>query len=441
MADRQAAQAGFRIGVDLGGTKIAAAAIDPAGAIAASRRIATPAGDYDATVAAIAGLVAALESEIGTRAPVGIGIPGTIVAGTGLVKNANSTWLIGRELARDVERALGREVRFANDANCFALSEAVDGAASGFDTVFGVILGTGVGGGIVTGGRLLVGANAIAGEWGHNPLPAPEAGEVPGPPCYCGRSGCIETFLSGPGLAADHLRHAERHAEPHGGAALSAPEIAAGARAGREDCRATIARYVERLARALASVINLLDPDAIVLGGGLSSLDILYEEVPRRWGRYVFSDTVVTRLLPPLHGDASGVRGAAWLWPPGRDNRIGANHASALSDERGPVPRLQRAGSRDRADAATPARCPECGSPRVVAHPELADLALAHLDCDAFYATVEKHRRPELADRPVIVGGGANAASCWPAAMSRGSTACARPCRCSRRSPPVPMRS
>ena len=210
-------------------------------------------------------------------------------------------------------RALGREVRFANDANCFALSEAVDGAASGLGTVFGVILGTGVGGGIVTGGRLLVGANAIAGEWGHNPLPAPDADEVPGPPCYCGRSGCIETFLSGPGLAADHLRHAG----PHGGAALSAPEIAAGARAGRDDCRATIARYVERLARALASVINLLDPDAIVLGGGLSSLDILYEEVPRRWGRYVFSDTVVTRLLPPLHGDASGVRGAAWLWPPG----------------------------------------------------------------------------------------------------------------------------
>ena len=214
MADRQAAQAGFRIGVDLGGTKIAAAAIDPAGAIAASRRIATPAGDYEATVAAVAGLVAALEDEIGTRASVGIGIPGTIVAGTGLVKNANSTWLNGRELARDVERALGREVRFANDANCFALSEAVDGAASGLDTVFGVILGTGVGGGIVTGGRLLIGANAIAGEWGHNPLPAPDADEVPGPPCYCGRSGCIETFLSGPGLAADHLRHAGRHADP-----------------------------------------------------------------------------------------------------------------------------------------------------------------------------------------------------------------------------------
>jgi fructokinase len=305
--DQPAARAGFRIGVDLGGTKIAAAALDNTGTITASRRVSTPAGDYNATVATIADLVASLENEIGTRAPVGIGIPGTIVARTGLVKNANSTWLIGRKLAHDVEAALGREARFANDANCFALSEAIDGAASGFGTVFGVILGTGVGGGIVTGGRLLVGANAIAGEWGHNPLPAPRAEELPGPPCYCGRSGCIETFLSGPGLAADHMRH--------GGRALSVWDIAANARAGQADCRATIARYVERLARALATVINLLDPDAIVLGGGLSSLAILYDEVPRLWGRYVFSNTVVTPLLAPRHGDASGVRGAAWLWP------------------------------------------------------------------------------------------------------------------------------
>jgi len=301
--------AAFRIGVDLGGTKIEAAALDSAGRIRARRRIATPIGDYHGTITAIAGLVAALESEIGAPASVGIGIPGTIVAATGLVKNANSTWLNRRPFGRDVEAALGRPVRFANDANCFALSEAIDGAAAGCGTVFGVILGTGVGGGIVIGGRLLVGINAIAGEWGHNPLPAPQSDESPGRPCYCGRSGCIETFLSGPGLAADHREHAGRD--------LAGPEIAAGAAAGDTQCRATIERYVDRLARALASVINLVDPDAIVLGGGLSSLAVLYQEVPRRWGRYVFSDTVVTRLLPPRHGDSSGVRGAAWLWPPG----------------------------------------------------------------------------------------------------------------------------
>ena len=301
--------AAFRIGVDLGGTKIEAAAIDAAGRIAARRRIATPVGDYDGTIAAITGLVRALEQEIGAPATVGIGIPGTIVAATGLVKNANSTWLNRRPLGRDVDAALGRPARFANDANCFALSEAIDGAAAGCATVFGVILGTGVGGGIAIGGKLLVGANAIAGEWGHNPLPAPQPGELPGRPCYCGRSGCIETFLSGPGIAADHGAHS--------GQDLAGPDIVAGAAAGDSDCRATLARYVDRLARALASVINVVDPDAIVLGGGLSSLAVLYDEVPRRWGRYVFSDTVVTRLLPPRHGDASGVRGAAWLWPPG----------------------------------------------------------------------------------------------------------------------------
>jgi fructokinase len=298
----------FRIGLDVGGTKIAGAALDADGRICAERRVATPAGDYSGTIAAIAGVVAALEREIGWGAPVGIGIPGTIVAATGLVKNANSTWLIGRPLGRDVEAALGREVRFANDANCFALSEATDGAAAGCATVFGVILGTGVGGGVVACGRLLVGANAIAGEWGHNPLPAPAPGESPGPPCYCGRTGCIETFLSGPGLAADHRRH--------GGAVLAGPDIAAAAAAGDPGCRATLDRYADRLARALAGVVNLIDPDAIVLGGGLSRLGFLYDEVPRRWERHVFSDTVVTRLLPPRHGDASGMRGAAWLWPP-----------------------------------------------------------------------------------------------------------------------------
>ena len=298
----------LRIGIDLGGTKIEAAAIDQDGRIRARRRIATPAGDYDATIAALVGLVAAIENAAGACASVGVGIPGTIVAETGLVKNANSTWLNRRPLGCDVEAALGRPVRFANDANCFALSEAIDGAAAGCGTVFGVILGTGVGGGIVIGGRLLVGANAIAGEWGHNPLPAPRRDELPGPPCYCGRSGCIETFLSGPGLAADHRRHAGRD--------LAAPEIAAGAAAGDRDCRATLDRYAGRLVRALAGIINLIDPDAIVLGGGLSAFDFLYDEVPRRWGRHIFSDTVVTRLLAPRHGDSSGVRGAAWLWPP-----------------------------------------------------------------------------------------------------------------------------
>jgi fructokinase len=302
--------ADFRIGVDLGGTKIAAAALDNGGRMRAHRRVATPAGDYPGTIVAIAALVGAIEREVGCGAvPVGIGIPGTLTAATGLVKNANSTWLIGRPLGRDVEVALDRPVRFANDANCFALSEATDGAAAGGDTVFGAILGTGVGGGVVVAGRLLVGANAVAGEWGHNRLPAPEgADELPGPPCYCGRSGCIETFLSGPGLAADHRRH--------GGADLAAPQIAAGAAAADPHCRATLDRYVDRLARSLGAVINLIDPDAIVLGGGLSQLALLYDAVPRCWGRYIFSDTVVTRLVPPRHGDDSGVRGAAWLWPP-----------------------------------------------------------------------------------------------------------------------------
>jgi fructokinase len=298
----------FRIGVDLGGTKIEAAALDHAGDVRLRRRIATPTGDYAATIAAIKSLVDAIERELGGRTTVGIGIPGTIVAATGLVKNANSTWLIGQPLARDVDRALGRPVRFANDANCFVLSEAVDGAAAGCACVFGVILGTGVGGGVVIDGRIVVGANAIAGEWGHNPLPAPQADELPGPLCYCGRRGCIETFLSGPGIAADHFRHCGR--------ALAGPEIAVGASAGDADCQASLYRYAERLARALAVVINILDPDAIVLGGGLSRLAFLYEEVPRRWERHILSNSIVTRLLPPRHGDSSGVRGAAWLWHP-----------------------------------------------------------------------------------------------------------------------------
>jgi fructokinase len=301
--------AGYRIGLDLGGTKIEAALLDPAGEMRLRRRIPTPAGDYAGTIAAIAGLVRGIDRETGSKPTVGIGIPGTIEARTGLVKNANSTWLIGRPLARDVEAALGRAARFANDANCFALSEAIDGAAAGRASVFGVILGTGVGGGIVIDGRILAGGNAIAGEWGHNPLPWPEPDERPGPPCYCGRTGCIETFLSGPGLAADHRRH--------GGAPLDGREIAAAAAAGDALCRASIARYTERLARALASIINVLDPEAIVLGGGLSAITSLYDEVPPQWGRFVFSDQVSTCLLPPRHGDSSGVRGAAWLWPAG----------------------------------------------------------------------------------------------------------------------------
>jgi fructokinase len=300
--------AAFRIGVDLGGTKIEAAALDGSGMIRARRRIATPRDNYRGTILAVTGLVTALETEIGARASVGVGIPGTIVTATGLVKNANSTWLNHQPLGRDVEAALRRPVRFANDANCFALSEASDGAAAGYGTVFGVILGTGVGGGLVIDGRILVGANAIAGEWGHNPLPGPQADELPGPACYCGRAGCIETFLSGPGLAADHRRHA--------GYDLAGPHIAAAAEAGDADCRATLDRYAGRLARALAAVVNIVDPDAVVLGGGLSALSFLYDEVPRRWGPHIMSADIATHLLPPLHGDASGVRGAAFLWPP-----------------------------------------------------------------------------------------------------------------------------
>ncbi len=297
----------LRIGIDLGGTKIEGAAIDEGGVVRDRRRAPTPAGNYQATIAAILAIVAAIENQLGAPATIGIGMPGAVSPATGLVKNANSTCLIGRPLQHDLEAALGRPVRLANDANCFALSEAIDGAATGLETVFGVILGTGVGGGLVIGGRVLIGANAIAGEWGHNPLPGPAPDETPGPPCWCGRSGCLETYLSGPGLAADHRRHT--------GQSLTAPEIAGAAESGNAGCRATLARYSDRLARGLASVINLIDPDAIVLGGGLSAIRVLYDEVPQRWGRYVFSDRVVTRLLAPVHGDASGVRGAAWLWP------------------------------------------------------------------------------------------------------------------------------
>ena len=297
----------MRIGIDLGGTKIECAALDPMGSVLMRRRVATPIGDYEATLGAVGELVDAAERELGVRASVGVATPGAISPATGRVKNANSTCLNGRALREDLERRLARPVRVANDANCFALSEAVDGAAAQARVVFGVILGTGVGGGIVVDGRVLDGPNAIAGEWGHNPLPAPRPDETPGPACYCGRAGCVETWLSGPGLAADHARIA--------GGALTAEQIVAAASSGDAASEATLARYEERLARALAGVINVLDPDAIVLGGGLSKAGRLYERIPRLWGRYVFSDDVRTRLMAPVHGDSSGVRGAAWLWP------------------------------------------------------------------------------------------------------------------------------
>ena len=293
----------LRIGIDLGGTKTEAIALGDGGGELARRRVATPQGSYDGTVATIRELVDALESELTASASVGIGIPGTVSPRTGLVKNANSTWLIGKPFDRDLAAALGRPVRLANDADCFALSEATDGAGSGAATVFGVILGTGVGGGIVVNGRLLVGPNAIAGEWGHNPLPWPGDAERPGPPCYCGKRGCIETFLSGPGLARDH------------GGAPNGAEVAALAEAGDAGAMAALERYEDRLARALAGVINIIDPEVVVLGGGLSQLSSLYHTVPELWGRHVFSDSVATRVVPPLHGDSSGVRGAAWLWP------------------------------------------------------------------------------------------------------------------------------
>jgi fructokinase len=283
----------MRIGVDLGGTKIEAIALDGARE-ALRRRVPTPHGDYGATIAALAALV----REMG-QGTVGVGIPGTLSRLTGLVKNANSTWLIGKPLKRDLESALQREVRLENDANCFALSEATDGAGKGAEVVFGVILGTGVGGGIVVHGRVLTGPNAIAGEWGHNPLPAPTAEDLPLPQCYCGRAGCIETYLSGPGLALDHYRATGNKRSPEEIVSLNDE---------------TLARYEARLARALASVINVLDPEVIVLGGGMSNVERLYTAVPRLWSRHVFSDHVATRLVRNAHGDSSGVRGAAWLW-------------------------------------------------------------------------------------------------------------------------------
>jgi fructokinase len=299
----------IRVGVDLGGTKIEAIALDLRGAVIARRRVPTPAAEgYEAIVNAIAKAVFAIEDDVGVKgATVGVGTPGALSPATGLLRNSNTVCLNGRPLDRDLGSALGRPVRIANDANCFALSEAKDGAAQGAEIVFGVILGTGTGGGVVVRGEALVGKHGIAGEWGHMPLPWPTREEQEGPACYCGRRGCVETWLSGPAFVRDH--------EAHTGARLSGPEIALRAKAGDADCEATLDRYVERLARSLAVVIDIIDPDVIVLGGGLSQIERLYRDVPSRLSAWVFSDVVTTSLRAPVHGDSSGVRGAAWLWP------------------------------------------------------------------------------------------------------------------------------
>lgn len=303
----------MRIGIDLGGTKIEAVALDPAGRERYRERLATPRGNYKGTLDAIAELVGRADTACGEQGSVGLGIPGVVSPATGLIKNANSTWLNGRPLPVDLAARLGRAVRLANDANCFALSEATDGAAAGATVVFGVILGTGVGGGIVANGRVLTGANAVTGEWGHNPLPWPTTEEGAGGQCYCGRTGCIETYLSGPALERDH---ASRH--PH----LAAAALAAAAQCGDEAATVTLQRYAHRLARGLATIINVLDPDVIVLGGGLSNIPSLYTRVPAIWPEFVFSDAVVTRLVRARHGDSSGVRGAAWLWGAGGNQAV-----------------------------------------------------------------------------------------------------------------------
>ena len=291
----------MRIGIDLGGTKIEGATLAVDGTLSQRIRVPTPQGDYAQTLEAVSDLAAELDPAGGL--PVGICTPGAISPASGLLRNSNSACLNGRPLLQDLESTLRRPVRIANDADCFALSEASDGAAAGSPSVFGVIIGTGTGGGIVINGNLLAGPNAIAGEWGHNPLPWPTSAELPGPPCYCGKRGCIETWLSGPGLARDH------------GTAQTAEQVATAAHAGDIAAQQTLTRYLDRMARALAVVINTLDPHTIVLGGGLSKIASLYTEVPPMLGEHLFSDTLRTRIVPPLHGDSSGVRGAAWLWP------------------------------------------------------------------------------------------------------------------------------
>jgi fructokinase len=306
-----------RLGIDLGGSKIAGIALGEAGAILATRRVLAPQHDYAATVRAIADMVGALQQAAGRPGTVGIGMPGSIAPGGGGVQNANSTWLNGKPFASDLERALNKPVRLANDANCFALSEAVDGAGAGARSLFGVILGTGCGGGLVFAGKLIDGPRGTGGEWGHNPLPWADAAEHPGPPCWCGLRGCMETWVSGPGLEKDHLRHT--------GVALSAAAIAANAAAGDTAARAALARHASRLARGLAQVVNIFDPELVVLGGGLSQLEHLYRQLPPLLAPFILARDRTVRIEPPRWGDASGVRGAAWLWPHAgaRDGRVG----------------------------------------------------------------------------------------------------------------------
>jgi len=296
----------IRIGIDLGGTKIEGIALSEGGDELFRQRVATPQGDYRATLQSIVDLISQIESSSGEQGSIGIGTPGSLSPASGLLRNSNSVCMNGKPVLADLQDMLHREIRMANDANCFALSEATDGAAKDAAVVFGVIVGTGTGAGVVIDKNVLLGANAIAGEWGHNPLPWPGDSELPGASCYCGKLGCIETWLSGPGLVRDH--------EIHNNESLDPETLDSKARFGDEDAIETFQRYENRMARSLAHVINILDPDVIVLGGGMGNIKRLYKNVPAIWGDYVFSDVVNTRLLAPLHGDSSGVRGAAWLW-------------------------------------------------------------------------------------------------------------------------------
>jgi len=298
----------MRIGIDLGGTKIEAIALNDKGQEVYRKRIDSPQGSYQKTINAICNLIIKIETTMQATGTVGLGIPGTLSPQSGLVKNANSTWLIGQPLKNDLETKLNREVRIENDANCFVVSEATDGAAQNAEIAFGVIIGTGTGGGIYVRGQSIIGANAIAGEWGHNPLPWPSSQELPGRECYCGKRGCIETWLSGPGLVKDHQAHNMLQQ------IITAKELVNLSERGDEYAEISLQRYEKRLAKSLASIINIIDPNVIVLGGGMSNVNRLYSNVPALWDEFIFSDHVETQLVPPMHGDSSGVRGAAWLW-------------------------------------------------------------------------------------------------------------------------------